>query len=108
MKAVKAYQMWRSQQQLGISQEDQQLFANIRTDEMAKFPVLPPIPMTKEARDKVADKLQNMAPKLMQTIKVVPKWFAMTHDENRLRQFFRAVSYPSNIIYISSLLTWLI
>jgi hypothetical protein len=84
-----------SKQQVGPqpTPEDMTLFQTIRQDEASKFKSAADIPMDQDTRQAVANKLVTTAPKLSNVSKVAPRWFAITHDENRLRLFFRTVSF---------------
>jgi hypothetical protein len=69
--------------------EDMTLFQSIRQEEISNFKASPDLPMDQNTREAVANKLINTAPKLSNVSKVAPRWFTITHDENRLRLFFR-------------------
>ena len=73
--------------------EDMTLFHSIRQEEISKFKAPEDLPMDQNTRQAVANKLVNTAPKLSNVSKVAPRWFTITHDENRLRTFFRTVSF---------------
>ena len=72
--------------------EDMTLFQSIRQEEINKFKASADLPMDQDTRQAVAKKLVSTAPKLSNVSKVAPRWFTITHDENRLRLFFRTVS----------------
>lgn len=92
--ALQRFQQTKQQQQVGPqpTPEDMHKFQSIRQDEVSKFRPLPDIPMDQETKQAVANKLINTAPKLNNVFKVAPRWFVISHDENRLRLFFRTVS----------------
>lgn len=66
----------------------------IRTinDEEMKRPAEPGIPMDPETRQNTAAKLNSIVHPLTNVTKAIAKWYQITHDEPRLRAFFRAVS----------------
>jgi hypothetical protein len=56
---------------------------------------LPEIPQDQETRLKVASLLRNIPSSLNNMMKVIPKWYAMTRDDNRARDYFHTVrSFP--------------
>lgn len=73
--------------------EDMTRFQSIRQEELSKFKASDDLPMEPGTRQAVANKLVNTAPKLSNVSKVAPRWFTITHDEDRLRVFFRTVSF---------------
>lgn len=54
---------------------------------------LPDIPMDPETMKKVATMLRDMHTHLTNMAKAIPKWYAMTRDDARARDFFRTVCF---------------
>ena len=79
--------------------EDMTRFHSIRQEELSKFKASDDLPMEPGTRQAVANKLVNTAPKLSNVSKVAPRWFTITHDEDRLRVFFRTVSFSLYFLY---------
>jgi hypothetical protein len=90
----KAYQqaLLRNQQNLlRGNPADMQKCAQVFQEEMPKKE-LPLIPMPPEVRFATANKLTNAGNKFKKVRQALPKWYAITHDETRLRQFCQSVS----------------
>jgi hypothetical protein len=90
----KSYQqaLLRSQQNLlrGNPPEFQKCAQVFQEEKLKKE--LPVIPMPLEAKLATANKLTNAGSKFKKVRQVLPKWYAITHDETRLRQFCQSVS----------------
>jgi hypothetical protein len=52
---------------------------------------LPDLPLDQETRIKIASLLRDIPPSLNNMMKAIPKWYAMTRDETRAREYFYAV-----------------
>lgn len=80
---------------------DQPLMAklkNIMAEEVAKArEPLADIPMDQDTRSRVAGLLRDMHGPLNNMGKAIPKWYTMTRDDSRAREFFRTVRYSFSI-----------
>ncbi|KAG0646689.1 hypothetical protein D0Z07_6279 [Hyphodiscus hymeniophilus] len=92
--AKKAYeqsvQMWKAQRLSQANAEDMKKLKSFSVDEAlrAREP-LPDIPMDPQTKETMVNLLRQIHTPLSNVAKAVPKWFAVTHDENRARIFFR-------------------
>jgi hypothetical protein len=77
---------------LRAGQANIQLCNKALEEEALKSEPFVPIPMTPEMRRNTSSKLLNTGNKLRKVKQALPKWFAVTHDQNRLRSFCRNVS----------------
>lgn len=73
--------------------EDMTRFHSIKQEELSKFKASDDLMMDHGTRKAVATKLVNIAPKISNVSRVAPRWFSITHDEDRLRVFFRTVGF---------------
>ncbi|OBT69959.1 hypothetical protein VE03_00652 [Pseudogymnoascus sp. 23342-1-I1] len=72
--------------------EDMARFQSIKQEERTKFNAPPDhLPMDQDIRQAIVNKLLYIASKLSNVSKVAPRWFTITHDEDRLRVFFRTL-----------------
>jgi len=61
---------------------------------------LPLIPMSPEVKLATANKLTNAGSKFKKVRQALPKWYAITHDETRLRQFCQSVSSSTRFLFM--------
>ena len=85
-------QTWKTQRIAQTNAEDLKKLKAISSEELshAREP-LPDIPMDPKTKDAMIRLLSQINQPLSNVAKAVPRWFAVTHDENRARTFFRAV-----------------
>jgi hypothetical protein len=83
----------RQQQQQGppVNTVDLQKLRSI-SEEEAKRPLDPPIPMDAQTKNSTAGRLKSIVQSLTNVAKAIPRWYQITHDETRLRMFFQTVS----------------
>jgi hypothetical protein len=67
----------------------------IMKEESKPSNILADIPMDQETKQIMVKLLREIHAPLINVMKAVPKWFAITHDTARARQFFRTVSILS-------------
>ena len=93
-----AMQMWRANQMAQANTEDMNKLKLISQEEAqrAREP-LPDIPMDPETKATMINLLRQIQQPLTNVAKAVPRWFAVTHDENRARIFFRAVGSSTTL-----------
>lgn len=83
--------MMRARQATAFHPADVQKLRTINEEEL-KRPAEPGIPMDPETKQITAAKLSSIVNPLTNVTKAIAKWYLITHDEVRLRAFFRAVS----------------
>ena len=89
-------QLLRMQQASQANPENMAKLKAIMDEEVTKSrePVID-VAMDQETRSRVAGLLRDMHTPLANMGKALPKWYAITRDDNRAREFFRTVRYPS-------------
>jgi hypothetical protein len=92
-KYEQAIQMWKANRIAQANAEDMRKLKSFSQEEAqrAREP-LPDIPMDPETKATMINLLRQIQQPLTNVAKAVPRWFAVTHDENRARIFFRTVS----------------
>jgi len=90
---AKYEQSVRTQQAVQVTPEDNRRCQAVEQEELSRNEILPVIDMTQDQRTAVANKLMNLIPKLARVRQIVARWFAISHDEKRLRIFYRTVGF---------------
>jgi hypothetical protein len=87
-------QKWKAQRMTQANSEDikrLKVFSMEETQRAQEY--MPDIPMDSQTKEKMVELLKQIHYPLSNVAKAVPRWFAVTHDENRARMFFRAVRF---------------
>lgn len=83
-----------------LTAEQQERFRKLVSEEQqsSRNP-LPDIPMDAETKKRMQDSLQAVLPHAKNVSKVIPRWFALTLDDERTRKYFRTVSIGPSLAH---------
>jgi hypothetical protein len=77
-----------------LSVEDMNALKSINMEEQRAVMAEPmqDLSLSPEERNEIASKIQKTVQDMRKIGQLLPKWYAITHDDGRLRMFFRTVS----------------
>ena len=88
-----AMRIWQMKQASQLTAADMEKLKSISREETLRAQeTLPDIPMDSDAKAAMAKMLKDILQPLSNVGKALPKWYQITHDEHRVRMFFRTVS----------------